>query len=81
MRQCTDEAGFRQRRERQPDFLQPVRLRPQGAEVALVRVVTQPRGGDGANARMLARRLAEALDATVRQNMTVTEADIEEPVA
>ena len=39
------------------------------------------RGGDGANARMLARRLAEALDATVRQNMTVTEADIEEPVA
>jgi len=39
------------------------------------------RGGDGANARMLARRLAEALDATVRQNMNVTEADIEEQVA
>jgi PAS domain S-box-containing protein len=39
------------------------------------------RGGDAANARMLARRLAEALDATVRQNMTVTEVDIEEPVA
>jgi len=38
------------------------------------------RGGDAANARMLARRLAESLDATVRQNMTVTEADIEEPV-
>jgi hypothetical protein len=30
---------------------------------------------------MLARRLAEALDATVRQNMSVTDADIEEPVA
>ncbi|HQR21697.1 MAG TPA: PAS domain-containing protein [Burkholderiaceae bacterium] len=39
------------------------------------------RGGDAANACMLARRLAEALDATVRQNMTVSEADIEEPVA
>jgi PAS domain S-box-containing protein len=39
------------------------------------------RGGDAANACMLARRLAEALDATVRQNMTVSETDIEEPVA
>jgi PAS domain S-box-containing protein len=52
------------------------------AEAGLVSALAHTaRGGDGANARMLARRLAEALDATVRQNMTVTEADIEEPVA
>jgi hypothetical protein len=30
---------------------------------------------------MLARRLADALDATVRQQMSATEADIEETVA
>jgi PAS domain S-box-containing protein len=35
------------------------------------------RGGDVANACMLARRLAEALDATVRQHMTAHDVDIE----
>jgi hypothetical protein len=39
------------------------------------------RGGDGANARMLARRLAEALDATVRQQMSASDLELEEPVA
>jgi PAS domain S-box-containing protein len=41
------------------------------------------RGGDAANACMLARRLAEALDVTVRQHMSTSEVDIEleEPVA
>ena len=32
------------------------------------------RGGDAANACMLARRLADALDVTVRQKMTVEDA-------
>ena len=39
------------------------------------------RGGDSANARMLARRLADALDVTVRQHMSVTDIETEEPVA
>jgi PAS domain S-box-containing protein len=39
------------------------------------------RGGDAANARMLARRLAEALDATVREQMSATDVEVEEPVA
>jgi hypothetical protein len=52
------------------------------AEAGLVSALGHTaRGGDAANACMLARRLAEALDATVRQNMTVSETDIEEPVA
>jgi PAS domain S-box-containing protein len=39
------------------------------------------RGGDGANARMLARRLAEALDATVRQHMSAPDVEVEETAA
>ncbi len=39
------------------------------------------RGGDGANARMLARRLAEALDVTVRQNMSAPDVELEETLA
>jgi hypothetical protein len=39
------------------------------------------RGGDAANARMLANRLADALDATVRQQMSASEAEQEEPVS
>ena len=38
------------------------------------------RGGDGANARMLARRLADALDAMVRQQMSASDLALEEPV-
>ncbi|HTN49642.1 MAG TPA: PAS domain-containing protein [Burkholderiaceae bacterium] len=39
------------------------------------------RGGDSANACMLARRLADALDVTVRQHMSATDIELEEPVA
>lgn len=39
------------------------------------------RGGDAANACMLARRLADALDVTVRQHMSATDIEIEESVA
>jgi len=39
------------------------------------------RGGDAANARMLARRLADALDATVRQQMSASDLELEEPVS
>ena len=39
------------------------------------------RGGDSANACMLARRLADALDVTVRQHMSATDIETEEPVA
>ncbi len=39
------------------------------------------RGGDAANARMLARRLADALDVTVRQKMTVEDDATEESAA
>jgi PAS domain S-box-containing protein len=38
------------------------------------------RGGDAANACMLARRLAEALDVTVRQHMATPDVELEEPV-
>lgn len=39
------------------------------------------RGGDAANARMLSRRLADALDATVRQQMSVSDLEQEESVS
>ena len=39
------------------------------------------RGGDAANACMLARRLADALDVTVRQKMTVEDDAVEESAA
>jgi PAS domain S-box-containing protein len=39
------------------------------------------RGGDAANARMLANRLADALDATVRQQMSASDLEQEESVS
>jgi PAS domain S-box-containing protein len=53
------------------------------AEVGLVSALAHTaRGGDAANACMLARRLAEALDATVREQMSATDDhEVEEPVA
>jgi PAS domain S-box-containing protein len=53
------------------------------ADVGLVSALAHTaRGGDAANACMLARRLAEALDATVRQQVNATDdQEVEEPVA
>jgi hypothetical protein len=39
------------------------------------------RGGDTANACMLARRLADALDVTVRQHMSASDIELEESLA
>ncbi len=52
------------------------------AEAGLVSALAHTaRGGDAANACMLARRLADALDVTVRQKMTVEDDAAEESVA
>ena len=52
------------------------------SEAGLVSALSHTaRGGDSSNACMLARRLADALDVTVRQHMSATDIETEEPVA